>query len=175
MSEIWVLTIVTKNSHMNSTELRKVSRYSQALMVLTAIHHVYGAQVYNTPWRLHVLFLSIPVIALTALLERLLLKRGGGFKSILFWLYWSIVLVASIGLIGSFEGMYNHLLKNILFYAGASHDLLLQLFPAPKYEMPNDFWFELTGVMQGGVVVPLVIYFVRLTRKVLQGESVSAL
>src|SRR3546814_15643418 len=58
--------------------------------------------------------------------------------SFLFWLNWGIILVPSIALIGVYEGIYNHLLKNILFFSGADRSLIASLFPAPKYEMPND-------------------------------------
>jgi hypothetical protein len=71
--------------------------------------------------------------------------------------------VPSIGLIGAYEGIYNHILKNILYYGGAEPHVLSALFPPPKYEMPNDAGFEITGVLQGVVVVPLAIQWVRLT------------
>ncbi len=51
-------------------------------------------------------------------------------------------------MIGFFEGGYNHLVKNILFFGGAHQATLHQLFPGPEYEMPNDLWFEVTGILQ---------------------------
>lgn len=50
--------------------------------------------------------------------------------------------------IGLFEGAYNHLLKNVLFFAHAPESLLLRLFPPPIYELPNNVAFELSGVAQ---------------------------
>jgi hypothetical protein len=50
--------------------------------------------------------------------------------------------------IGAFEGVYNHVAKDALFLAGAPRTLLLRLFPPPTYEMPNDPWFEVSGVLQ---------------------------
>lgn len=165
---------------MNKSALRNLTLYSHILMGVTSIHHVYGAFVYHTPWRLHVLFVSLPVVLLTAFLQHLLLKRESAAADpptrlagiLLFGLYWSIILVASIGL-GVFEGVYNHLLKNVLFYAGANQDFLLQLFPPPTYELPNDFFFELIGVVQAFLVVPLVRSFVRLTRSMRQERRTS--
>jgi hypothetical protein len=39
-------------------------------------------------------------------------------------------------------------LKDALFLAGAPRTLLLQMFPPPTYELPNDAVFELSGVLQ---------------------------
>jgi hypothetical protein len=151
-------------NEMKKAEVTKVSLYSHVLMALTTIHHIYGAIIYNTPWRLHVLMISIPVIVVTALLNRLLAGQEYNRTSFLFLLYCAIILVPSIGLIGFFEGIYNHALKDLLYFAGASREKLLQLFPPPKYRMPDDFWFEFTGVLQAVVVIPLTIHFIRLTK-----------
>jgi hypothetical protein len=140
---------------------RKVSLYSNMLMILTSVHHLYGAIVYNTSWRLHVLALSLPVIIATLYLNRLLERDN--FKSYWFWIYWTIILLPSIAAIGIFEGLYNHILKNILFFGGLSKNWLDRLFPPGTYEMPDNLFFEITGIMQGIVTMPLIIYFVRLT------------
>jgi len=140
----------------------KASWYSVALMVLTSIHHVYGAFRYHTPWRLHVLMLCVPVILLTVALNRAVL-RTGRISPLVFWGFFVITLVPSVGLIGFYEGVYNHILKIILFYGGADINLLYTLFPPPTYEMPNDAWFEITGVLQGLIVIPLSIQLTRLT------------
>jgi hypothetical protein len=42
-------------------------------------------------------------------------------------------------------------LKNALYFGGASPDLMNYLFPPPAYELPSDAFFEISGVMQ---VVP---------------------
>lgn len=150
---------------MGTTEVTKVTRYSIALMAITSIHHAYGAYIYSTPWRLHVLMLSIPVIVVTMLLHRRLQKKEDNRRRAIYWIYWIVTLVPSIIFIGLFEGVYNHFLKNVLFLGGLRHDILLQLFPPPTYELPNDFLFEITGILQAVVFVPLVIHFMRLTRK----------
>src|SRR3712207_819041 len=98
---------------MKMLELAKVSLYSNLLMLLTSLHHIYGALLYHTPWRLHVLLISIPVILLTLLLQAFLSKRESSYKNVVVWINLGIILVASIGSIGLFEGGYNHLLKNI--------------------------------------------------------------
>lgn len=147
-------------AHIFDTTLRRVTLYSLLLMGLTSIHHVYGAFIYHTPWRLHVLFLSLPVMALTLGLDYLLRRSGNG--KLIFGLYWSVTLLISILMIGTFEGLYNHLLKNVLFFMGMSASKMRVLYPPGAYEMPDDLFFEMTGVMQGIVVIPLALYFIRL-------------
>ncbi len=156
---------------MMKQEVTTVSRLSVALMVLTSIHHAYGAIIYNTPWRLHILMISVPVIVFTIIFYYWFLKKGIRTKSLFFGIYLVLTLVASVALIGLFEGVYNHLSKNALFYTGVSHDTLVFLFPPPTYEMPNDFWFEFTGMMQGVVAIPLTVYFVRLVRSLVAKEK----
>ena len=145
--------------------------YSHYLMLLTSVHHVYGAIIYSTPWRLHVLFLSVPVIVVTALLSRIINTYNSFKSSFLFWINWIIILIMSIALIGIFEGIYNHFIKDLLFYTGIDRSTLLALFPPPKYEMPNDLFFEVTGVLQAVIVAVLIVCFTRLTVSVFVTKS----
>ena len=67
-------------------------------------------------------------------------------------------------MIGMFEGLYNHVVKNLLYFGGASTGLT-RVFPPPTYEMPNDVFFEITGVLQ---VVPATLaawYLSRVTQR----------
>ena len=146
-------------------EVAKVSLYSNALMIVTSIHHVYGAVVYHTPWRLHILMVSIPVIIFTLAGSKFLIKREIPGKNLLLWFYWSIILIFSIMLIGGYEGVYNHALKNVFFFLGASEAIFDKMFPPSMYVMPNNFLFELTGVMQAVIFVPLLIQMARLSKK----------
>ncbi|UPK67315.1 hypothetical protein [Chitinophaga filiformis] len=147
----------------SNNEQKKVTLFSILLMVLTSIHHIYGAIIYNTPWRLHVLFLSIPVIILTLILDRLLSPVHT--NRWIFRLYWILTLLTSIILIGVFEGLYNHVLKNILFFISLPEKDMEKLYPNGIYEMPDNLFFELTGILQGVLVAVLIIYFSRLIRK----------
>ncbi|PSL29058.1 hypothetical protein [Chitinophaga ginsengisoli] len=146
----------------SNSQQQKVTLFSILLMMLTSIHHVYGAIVYHTPWRLHLLFLSIPVIALTLVLDRLLTPTHN--RPWIFRSYLVLTLLASIILIGVFEGLYNHVLKNILFAAGLPENAMGKLYPPGIYEMPDNLFFEITGVLQGGIAIVLIIYFIRLIR-----------
>ena len=147
---------------MESIAMKKVMIYNIVLMTMTSLHHIYGAWRYDTPWRLHVLMISVPVILAVGLLYRFTRKENS--SRILYWIFWILTLVPSILLIGLFEGVYNHILKNILYFLGAGRSVLDNLYEPGVYELPNDFLFEFTGILQGLVVLPLMIYFVRLTR-----------
>jgi hypothetical protein len=129
--------------------LWRVTSCALAVLLLTTIHHVYGAYVYHTPWRLHVTFIS--GFAATAIVGSLLVLRrhtGAVVRLIAFWVFVGVTLVIPVAAIGLFEGGYNHALKDALYFAGASTSLMTRMFPPPTYELPNDAFFEITGVMQ---------------------------
>lgn len=118
-----------------------------ALVILTLIHHIYGAIHYQTPWRLHTLHINIPALALVVGLllfslkdyeKKILLRRISIIIISLVWLIW----------VGAYEGVYNHLIKDILYFSGTPLEIMQTLFPPPTYEMPDDFIFEATGILQ---------------------------
>lgn len=116
---------------------------------LTSVHHVYGAIVYQTPWRLHAVALA--AAALLAMTAALALNRRfheNAAGRVAWWLFWGVNAVVFVVLIGGFEGAYNHVLKNVLWLGGLPLADLHVLFPPPVYEMPSDAFFELTGVAQ---------------------------
>lgn len=148
----------------------KLSFLSNLLMVLTSVHHIYGAAIYLTPARLHILYMSIPVIIATFLLNRQL-KKPGNRQAIVIKIHQIIILVFSILLIGMYEGVYNHLLKNIFFFGGATAEVMDTFFPAGIYEMPDDIFFELTGIGQGILGILVLNSFVKLTRARISNQT----
>jgi hypothetical protein len=132
--------------------LSRVTWYALTVLLLTTVHHVYGAYVYHTPWRLHVAFVS-GVAAAAIIGSVLVLRRHADDVAdhLAFWAFVGVTLVLPVAAIGLFEGAYNHVLKDALYLAGASTSLMIRLFPPPAYELPNNAFFEITGVMQ---VVP---------------------
>ena len=124
-----------------------------ATLFLFTAHHAYGAIHYGTPWRMHGALLAIPLALVLSLSARLASRgqatRAGQAANVLFTSLVVTILLA----IGMYEGFYNHVLKNVLFFAGAPPGLFRTLFPAPLYELPDDLWFELSGVLQ---VLPAV-------------------
>ncbi len=104
---------------------------------------------FETPWRHHVVVLSLWGVA--ALAACLVLyhrgpspaaRRAGLFAACL------LILAGPVAWIGAFEGGYNHLLKNAVYFGGLPHDAFARLVPPPSYEPPSDWFFELTGVLQ---------------------------
>lgn len=150
----------------------KIFLSSIGIMVLTLIHHAYGAIIYEAPFRLHVAFFAIPVILILLLTYRIYRKRSSAVSGkIAFWIFMGVTILASISMIGLFEGGYNHLVKNLLFFGGTPQATLNQLFPPPTYEMPNDFWFEATGILQFFAGIYCIYYLVRFRRKDLKRQA----
>jgi hypothetical protein len=130
--------------------------YARALLLgalatlgLTAAHHAYGGIRYDTPWRLHGAVVAVGMSpALLALYFTYRRRPDSPLGRAVGWALAGIVVAFPVLAIGAFEGAYNHVAKDALFLAGAPRSLLLHMFPPPTYEMPNDLWFELSGVLQ---------------------------
>jgi hypothetical protein len=152
---------------------RPVLNAALATLGLTAVHHIYGGLVYHTPWRLHGAGLAVLAGAVLVGLstaytraERARRRRIAGYSLAV------LVLAIPVLAIGAFEGFYNHVIKNFLFVTGAPHDLLVRLFPPPTYELPDDAWFELSGIAQvlpATVAALAIVRFVRGLRQPSRG------
>ncbi|MBJ6759128.1 hypothetical protein JGU66_00045 [Myxococcaceae bacterium JPH2] len=122
---------------------------SLATLLLTSAHHAYGGLLYGTPWRLHVVGIAAVTAGVLLASQRgLRVRRAERRGELAFAVLALTTLAVPVGMIGAFEGLYNHVLKNVLYFGGAPTALLSQLFPPPTYELPNDFLFELSGVLQ---------------------------
>jgi len=112
--------------------------------LITAGHHAYGAIIYETPWRNHIV--SQGAVWLVVCLIFFGVYKYWKQK----WAYWVFFILSIFfffGALGLYEGFYNHVLKNTLFFGGVPESALTKLYPPPKYELPNDFIFELTGIL----------------------------
>jgi hypothetical protein len=139
---------------------------SAGVLILTVFHHVYGAALYATPWRHHVAVLVLPVLLVLIFAYGVHQRQPQTwFGRASLWLFIVLTLLVPVGLIGLFEGGYNHLVKNMLYFGGVSRATFDQLFPAPRYEMPDDLWFEVTGVLQFFVGLWTAYYLSRLWRE----------
>jgi hypothetical protein len=120
-----------------------------ATVSLTTIHHLYGAIIYHTPWRDHAAIVAVGTVLMAAGLLRVHRSLASErIRIIAFWMFVILTLLIAVVGIGLFEGGYNHGLKNLLYFTTTDTDLLQSLFPSPTYEMPNDAFFEITGVLQ---------------------------
>jgi len=121
------------------------------ILLLTSIHHAWGAAIYETPWRLHIVFISVPVAIVIAVL---LYVSGNGraWSTAARWMAILVIVGFPIALIGFWEGGFNHLVKNIVFFAHGEA-AARAIFPSSIVEMPNDVVFEVTGVMQFGAAL----------------------
>jgi hypothetical protein len=121
------------------------------ILLLTSIHHAWGAAIYHTPWRLHIVFISVPVaIIIAALLY--VSSNDRAWSTVARWAAILVILGFPIAMIGFWEGGFNHLVKNIVFFAHGEA-AARTIFPSPMVEMPNDVVFEMTGVMQFGAAL----------------------
>jgi hypothetical protein len=116
--------------------------------VISSAHHIYGAFVYETPWRM-IVSLWIPAFVLLILAMLFLLRRFAD-RTATAIAAWIILLGGVVFQAGftTFECVYSHVLKNMLFFGGASKQVLERLFPAPAYHLPDNLPFELTGIAQ---------------------------
>jgi hypothetical protein len=143
--------------------LQSTTLFTALLLLLTAVHHAYGAIIYHTHWRLHVLFVAVPVMILVYVLDRLLRKYPHNYPLLVSYLL--AVLLFPLLVIGLYEGVYNHLVKNIIFLITGNNSFFRLLFPPPTYELPGDFWFEATGILQAFIFYPLLISFSKMIKR----------
>ena len=129
--------------------VRNVSLSASLVYVLTIVHHIYGAIAFDTPWRYHAAFVGVAGIAATLLLTRFSTSWGSSvLRQTTTAVLAAVTLILAVGLVGVFEGAYNHAIKLLLFFGGAAPETMHRLFPPPTYEMPSDVLFEVTGVLQ---------------------------
>ena len=135
------------------------------LLALTSVHHAYGAAVYGTPWRLHIVYVAVPVaIAIAATLYAGWSRREARVGRAFTWIAAAIILAFPVATIGVFEGGYNHLFKTLVYF-GLGEGPARAIFPAPTYEMPDDLVFEVTGIAQFPLAILTAILTVAMLRR----------
>jgi len=147
---------------------RRVGLAALSVLALTIVHHVYGAIVYHTAWRLHVA-VAAPIAALAIVRALYLGGSKRGTQSGARWtrIAVAMVLILPVGMIGLVEGGYNHLVKTLVFLA-SGEAAARTLFPPPVYEMPHDLLFEASGIAQ----LPLALIAAWLTLALRQARPV---
>ena len=133
--------------NLNSKD-RNVCLSVLAVYLITSAHHVYGAWLYATPWRNHIAYQGFTWLLLSYLIMLIFLFWR---KRFLMWVFNVFAGFFFIGAIGFYEGFYNHVLKNILYFSGLNVETLHRMYPPPKYLLPNDLLFEITGILTFGI------------------------
>lgn len=138
----------------------RIAALTITLLVLTSVHHIYGGVVYGTPWRIHVVFATLPMILLLLPLfgtaspptaAHRSTKAGHSLRN-------GIIAFSVIG-VGLIEGGYNHALKYAV-HSGHSSVLYTRLYPSPPYVPPSDFIFESTGILQFLIALSILVLLV---------------
>jgi hypothetical protein len=155
--------MAARNSASPRAVASDITRQALIALLLTSIHHAYGAYVYRTPWRLHVLLITVPAALVIVGAQAVVRSDPSGMKgTVARWVFvLTTVAVVVLGF-GVFEGFYNHLVKNVLYFTGTSTASMLRLFPPPAYEMPNNLFFEITGILQVIPTVQIVRHLLRM-------------
>jgi hypothetical protein len=146
-----------------------------AVLLMTSIHHVYGAVNYDTPFRLHIVYVAVPVaIVIAALLAFARAWRSGRTGRIALWVVVAIILFFPVALIGIYEGGYNHVVKNFVYFV-LGEQAARGMCPADGVcELPNSFIFEATGIAQFFIALPAAVLAWRLLRREGQGRNSEA-
>ncbi len=140
-----------------------------AILALTSVHHAYGAVIYDTPWRLHILHLAVPSAVFIALALYIGRSKNSATRRIAAWSAGLGILAVPVAAISFYEGGYNHVVKNMIYFT-LGEETARRVFAGELYEMPNDLVFEATGVAQ----FPLAVMACVLVAKLLRSSSGNA-
>jgi hypothetical protein len=125
--------------------------------LISSLHHWYGAVVYETPWRSGVSYwIGGSVLIVYSLLYLYWKNSDDMIGRVSLWIFFFGAVVFQTGFI-MFECVYSHVLKNLLFFVGAPHSILERMYPSPAYHLPDNLFFEFTGLLQ--LVGLLAVWF----------------
>ena len=158
-------------------------------IILTGVHHAYGAFVFDTPYRLHILQIGVPIGALiAAALALASWRRRTTLGRVALWIAAAAIILFPVMLIGIYEGGFNHLAKNLAYFVAGTDGLAAlnaagdnpfihgiihfalgaeaqaELMGSDALEPPGDIFFELTGIAQFFIALPLAWATVALWR-----------
>ena len=116
--------------------------------LVSSVHHWYGAIAYNTPWQTGVAYwIAGSVLIVYSLLYVYWKNADNTAGKVAMWIFLFCAVIFQTGFI-LFECVYSHVLKNIFYFGGVPQTILDQLYPAPAYHLPDNLFFELTGLLQ---------------------------
>lgn len=149
----------TSNSISDTRPYWKAGLGAILVMAMTSLHHIYGAIVYDTPYRLHIVFIAVPFAAvIVALLSFSASRRGAAASRIAAWIAGVSILVFAVAMIGVFEGGYNHTIKDFVYFV-LGEDVARGLCGAQSTcQMPDSFLFEASGIAQFVLAIPAAVW-----------------
>jgi hypothetical protein len=107
-----------------------LARHASAVLIITSIHHAYGAYVYDTPWRYHAVFVAgVTAPLIFGALAVMRSRPSGLLRTLAYGVFVLGSLGVSVLMFGLFEGLYNHVVKDVLYFGGATTGLMMRLFP----------------------------------------------
>ena len=116
--------------------------------LVSIVHHWYGAVIYNTPWRVGVSYWIAGIVMIVYSLLYIYWENIDNIAGkIAMWIFLFCAIIFQAGFI-MFECVYSHVLKNILFFGGMPQSNLDTLYPSPAYHLPDNLFFEITGLLQ---------------------------
>ena len=124
--------------------------------VLTIVHHVHGGIAFGTPERLWMALGFTLLFGLTLALRRARARAAGRVLRALVIVFW-------IGLLGGYEGGYNHLYASLRYASGD---------PLPGY--PPDLFFQATGILTFAAAAVAAFALLRPSRRAGSGSRLAA-
>lgn len=124
---------------------------------VTTVHHVYGGITDGSANRLSAPFVVlVPVgVAVVALVR---FRRTGSRAAA--WVYTGVACVLMLGL-GLVHSAYSHIYKDVLYLLGGPSSAYVLINPEEHYP-PDDVFFEVTGILELGVAVWVLVAALRL-------------
>ncbi|MBY8872037.1 hypothetical protein K7640_09305 [Micromonospora sp. PLK6-60] len=120
---------------------RLTVKLTAALYAVTFIHHLYGGLAFSSTERTVLAFVFSGAFAVTYLIYRHALATRWGRRA-----YWLLVYVFWVGLLGLYEGGWNHTLFAVL-RAGGVVNLDRLYAAASDARISDDVFFQATGVL----------------------------
>jgi hypothetical protein len=118
-------------------------------LALTAVHHLYGGVIYASPFRFWIFAMGLGGAVIIIVLLIVARRHQGEFwgrAARVLELVFTLLFPTLI--FGIIEGGYNHVVKNVVYFTSDA-TMYGTLFPAAGgYEVPGDWFFEITGILQ---------------------------
>lgn len=146
MSSTDTIVQIATGAGLRAARFRAVVALLLAVALETAItigHFVYGARLYDDPSREHVVLPAIVLLAAALALGGLYHWRPTRLNRALLA---AEIAVAYLLLFGTYHGAFGHGIKDLLFFGGMSGDELARLFDSPDFVVPDDVFFEASGL-----------------------------